>query len=104
MLEYLAGQELDGSTKQYLAEWRDAQVVSTKALYRDIIHGDGEVSWVKPKKDVVKISVDAAIFSHQSQYGLGLLARDDKGEVIQGRSEVYQGAVRPDYVEAIAVK
>lgn len=92
------------TTKQYLAECSKAQVNSTKALYRDINQGDVTISWVKPRKDEVKITVDAAIFTEYSKYGIGLLARDDKGEVLQGRSEVYDGAVRPEIAEAIAVK
>ncbi|XP_074355842.1 uncharacterized protein LOC141695501 [Apium graveolens] len=92
------------STKQYLAEWKMAQGSSTKALYRDVIPGDGASSWVKPKENTVKVSVDAVLFTELSKYGIGLLARDDSGQVIQGRSEVYDGSVRPEIAEAIAVK
>ncbi|XP_063943440.1 uncharacterized protein LOC108208212 [Daucus carota subsp. sativus] len=92
------------STKQYLAEWKNTQVMSTQALYQDVKHGDGAISWVRPKKDVVKITIDAALFAESSKYGIGLLARDDKGDVIQGRSEVFQGVVLQEFAEAIAVK
>lgn len=42
-------------------------------------YGDGAISWVKPKKDIVKITVDAAMFHENSKFGIGLLARDEKG-------------------------
>ncbi|KAL8133545.1 hypothetical protein AgCh_008855 [Apium graveolens] len=92
------------STKQYLAEWRKAQGNSTKALYRDVIHGDGTSSWVMLKKNSVKVTVDATFFFEASSYGIGLLARDDEGRVIQGRSEAFAGEVRPEYAEAVAIK
>lgn len=33
-----------------------------------------------------------------------MIARNKEGQVIQGRSEVYEGTVRPDLAEAMAVK
>lgn len=92
------------STKQYLAEWRKAQSSSTMALYRDVIQGDGASSWVRPKKNSVKVTVDAALFSESSKYGVGLLARDDEGQVVQGKSEVFHGEVRSEFAEAVAIK
>lgn len=92
------------STKRYLVEWKQAQVISTKTLYRDIVQDDGGDSWVKPNKNIVKITVDAAVFKDQAKYGVGMLVRDDEGEIIQGRSELFQGEVRSDYAEAMAVK
>lgn len=92
------------STKQYLADWLNAQNNSTKALFQDIVHGDGVVHWVKPQKDVVKISVDAATFSEFSSFGIGLLARDHEGGIIEGRSERFQGDKRPEWAEAVAIK
>lgn len=32
------------------------------------------------------------------------MAKDDKGQVIQGRAELFQGDVNPEYAEAVAVK
>ncbi|XP_074347512.1 uncharacterized protein LOC141686373 [Apium graveolens] len=92
------------STMRYLADWRKAQVYSTKTLYQDVIQGDKVDSWVKPKKDEVKVTVDAAVFKEQNRYGVGMLARDDEGVVVHGRSDSYEGVVRPEFAEAIAVK
>lgn len=88
--------------RQYLAEYSKAQDFSTQALYQFVEHGDGAQVWVRPKNGSVKVTVDAAIFTKSSSYGIGMLARNDKGEVIYGRSESYQGNVR--VAEAMAVK
>lgn len=53
---------------------------------------------MKPKKDEVKITVDAPMFNESSKYGI------DQGEVIQGRAELFHGDVNPKYTETIAVK
>ncbi|KAL8146995.1 hypothetical protein AgCh_004640 [Apium graveolens] len=73
------------SMRQYLAEYSRAQKFSTQALYQFIEHGDGAQVWFRPK-------------NWCSQ------ARNDKGEVIYGRSESYQGNVRAEFAEAMAVK
>ncbi|KAL8119150.1 hypothetical protein AgCh_016602 [Apium graveolens] len=70
----------------------------------DVIQGDGVDSWVKPKKDEVKVMVDVAIFKEQNRYGVGMLARDDERAVVQGRSDSYEGVVRPEFAEAMSVK
>ncbi|KAL8116087.1 hypothetical protein AgCh_022542 [Apium graveolens] len=79
------------STKRCLADWRKAQI-------------DGAISWVKSQTDIVKITVDATTFTESSKYGIGMLSRDDEWEVIQGRSSLFEGNVRPEFAEAIAVK
>lgn len=56
------------------------------------------------EKNLVKVTVDAALFSKASSYGIGLLTRDDEGQVIQGRVEAFVGEVRPEYAEAVAIK
>ncbi|XP_074337368.1 uncharacterized protein LOC141674558 [Apium graveolens] len=67
------------SAKQFLAEWRGAQ-------------------------NEVKISVDAALFADCLKFGIGLLARDAKGSVVQGWSEICHGHVRVEFAEAVIVK
>lgn len=90
--------------KQYLAEWKSAQLISTQALYRFVELGDGAKTWVRPSNDEVKITVDAAMFTENSTYGVGLLARDKDDDVLGGKSELYHGDVRPYFAKAIAVR
>lgn len=92
------------SMRQYLVEWSNTQKFSTQALYQFVEHGDGARVWVRPKIGAVKVTVDAATFAENSSYGIGVLARNDTGEVIYGRSELFRGNVRPDFAEAMAVK
>lgn len=73
-------------------------------MYQFTEHGDGAQVWVRPKNGVVKVTVDAATFTDSSSYGIGVLARDDKGKVIFGKSELYRGNVRPKFAQAMAVK
>lgn len=44
------------------------------------------------------------LFTEQNRYGVGMLARDDAGVVVQGRSDSFEGIVRLEIAEAIAVK
>lgn len=52
----------------------------------------------------VKITVDAATFTKGTSYSVGMLARNGEGEVILGTSKLFQGNVRPDFAEALAIK
>ena len=90
--------------KQYLAEWKHAQPFSSQALYQVVELGDGADKWVKPLNDEVKITVDAAMFAEEAAYGVGMLARNSSGEVLEGKSKLFQGNIRPNIAEAIAVK
>ncbi|KAL8116352.1 hypothetical protein AgCh_022741 [Apium graveolens] len=92
------------SMRQYLAEYSKAQDFSTQALYQFVEHGDGAQVWVRPKIGAVKVTVDAEIFAESFSYGIGMLARNDMGEVIWGRSESYPGNVCADFAEAMVVK
>lgn len=78
--------------------------ISTKALFKTTVEGDGAEVWVKPQKDVIKITVDAATFEEFSAFGVGMLARDHTREVVLGKSVVCSRKVSPDYAEAMAIE
>lgn len=40
--------EMIASAKYYLVQWRNAQCWSTKALFQNLIVGDGADKWMKP--------------------------------------------------------
>ena len=69
--------------KQYLAEWKHAQPFSSQAQYQVVELGDEANKWVKPLNDEVKITVDAAMFAEEAAYGVGMLARNSSGEVLE---------------------
>lgn len=66
---------------QYLVQWRNAQVLCSSALSQISVIGDGAATWVKPQENIIKVTVDAAIF--EGQFGFGIVARDYVGEIVQ---------------------
>ncbi|KAL8098456.1 hypothetical protein AgCh_031276 [Apium graveolens] len=74
------------SGKRYLEQWQKSQRRSSQALVHSKFVGDGAESWVKPQSDNIKVTVDAAIFREQATFGMGMIARDSNGELIQAKS------------------
>lgn len=68
------------------------------------MEGDGNEFWVAPEVDYMKISVDATVVSEYNASGIGLVARDSKGELIQARTKCNFGLVSANLAEAMAVK
>lgn len=50
------------AAKQYLTHWKVAQSRCSMALLRPQVEGDGACVWAKPLPNIVKVSVDAAVF------------------------------------------
>lgn len=69
-----------------------------------MFEGDGASSWVKLQTDTVKVTVDATIFKDREEFGLGLVARDSNGGLIQAKSVLHQSSVVPELAEVMAVK
>ncbi|XP_074363934.1 uncharacterized protein LOC141704624 [Apium graveolens] len=78
------------SALQYLMQWKNAQSRDYKAVSQSIREGDGAVFWVKPQGETIK--------------GVGIVARDSAGELVQAKSRLYQGNVAPELAEIIAIK
>ena len=58
-------------------------------------HAAGEVKWVQPLVNRVKINCDAAMDSVKKVIGLGIIARDEKGNFLVGKSIQQQMEVEP---------
>lgn len=69
-----------------------------------MMEGDGASSWVKPQSYIVKVTVDAATFKDREEFGLGLVARDSNGGLIQAKAVLHHGTVVPELAEVMAVK
>ena len=54
--------------------------------------------------DNIKVTVDAATFTDQLAFGMGMIARDYRGELIQDRSLLQHEVVSPELAEAMAMK
>ena len=72
------------SAKQYLLRWKFAQVNCSSAPSRFEIQRDGAITRVRHQGNSIKVTVDAALFTDQDEYGLGLVARDADGKVVVG--------------------
>lgn len=90
--------------KQYLGQWKEAQSRSSEALTQSFYAGDGASSWVKPQVGTIKATVDAALFEEQPAYGIGLVARDAEGELVQATALYCEGVTSPVLAEALAIK
>ncbi|KAL8157546.1 hypothetical protein AgCh_002304 [Apium graveolens] len=90
--------------KQYLLQWNIAQKNKSHSHYPYLMEGDGNEVWVAPKISFMKISVDAAIFSEYNASGLGVIARDNRGELTQAITKCNFGLISAIMAEAIAVK
>lgn len=74
------------TTKQHLVQWQNAQGRSTEVLVQSNFEGDGAITWVRPQLDYIKVTVDAAIFKEQLAYGMGMVARNHEGKLVQAKS------------------
>ena len=52
----------------------------------------------------IKVSVDAATFNEENSYGIGMVARDDRGQMIQAQTVCQAGLIAPEHAESMAIK
>lgn len=69
--------------KRYLLQWNQAQKQKPQSQYPYFVEGDGKEIWVAPQTDYMKISVDAAVFVESHASGMGLIARDNTGLLME---------------------
>uniref|UniRef100_A0A803QS69 Reverse transcriptase domain-containing protein n=1 Tax=Cannabis sativa TaxID=3483 RepID=A0A803QS69_CANSA len=60
--------------------------------------------WTPPTFPKYKVNVDGALFPNEKSYGIGLVARDSFGLVIQAKTLKKAGDLQPHEVEAIGIK
>uniref|UniRef100_A0A803NUP7 RNase H type-1 domain-containing protein n=1 Tax=Cannabis sativa TaxID=3483 RepID=A0A803NUP7_CANSA len=60
-------------------------------------------SWVSPRQNRVKVNVDTTLFEMSHNFGFGLVARDSNGILLQGRTVLALGQVKPALAEAMEV-
>ncbi|KAM6542887.1 hypothetical protein CsatB_007334 [Cannabis sativa] len=72
----------------------------------DVNGSDVEVleRWTAPQFPMIKVNVDGAIFSNERRFGIGLIARTAAGVVLQAKSLLKEGVLKPHMVEAIGIK
>uniref|UniRef100_A0A803NYV7 Uncharacterized protein n=1 Tax=Cannabis sativa TaxID=3483 RepID=A0A803NYV7_CANSA len=61
-------------------------------------------NWTAPDAGFLKVNVDGAVFSASGSFGVGGLARDSNGQLIEAFCMHKAGCFQPSLVEAIGVK
>lgn len=102
--KYTMVKRVVAAAKQYFTQWKIAQCRSTTALLQPQIEGDGVSVWVKPLPNIVKFSVDAAVFEDRGGVGFRMIARDSDGLLVEAKALLYPHLVIPFLAEAMAIK
>lgn len=89
---------------KFLSQWKEAHNRNFKVPIQPMLTGDGAMYWARPRQDVVKITMDATIFTEQGASGIGIIARDHAGSMLGARTPCFAELMNPSMVEAIAVK
>ncbi|XP_060965763.1 uncharacterized protein LOC133034618 [Cannabis sativa] len=96
--------DIVGFAKHYLNQWNNAQNSVLGTSYSDDQIYDGAEHWSPPLANSIKVNVDAALFDDGRSFGSGMVARDDRGWLIEGRTILAMNMVEPLLAEAISVK
>ena len=60
--------------------------------------------WTPPVQNQIKVNVDGAIFASEGRYGIGCVARDYNGQVLNAFYKDFVGCVQPEITEVIGIK
>ncbi|KAM6596503.1 hypothetical protein CsatA_007027 [Cannabis sativa] len=90
--------------KGYLDQWRNAQNSGLESSGSSLQTGDGAECWTVPPVNRIKVNVDASIFEESRSFGIGMVARDDKGLLLEGGSLLKRGVIQPFVAEALGFK
>ncbi|XP_060970040.1 uncharacterized protein LOC133037193 [Cannabis sativa] len=92
------------SAKTFLNQWKNAQDSVIETTFSGSLAEDAAVCWVPPYDNSVKINVDAAMFNENRQFGVGLVARDTQGLLIEGCTKLFQGQASAATAEAMGIR
>ncbi|KAL8122007.1 hypothetical protein AgCh_018659 [Apium graveolens] len=92
------------AARKYLNQWNVTQNRTFLYPLQPHVEGDGATVWFKPKHNLVKVSVDAAVFEDRGEVSFGFVARNSDGELIEARAMVHPHLVAPVVAEAMAFK
>ncbi|XP_062080402.1 uncharacterized protein LOC133785162 [Humulus lupulus] len=93
-----------GSAKGFLDHWRNAQKSDFDSSSSTLERGDGAEQWTVPRLHSVKVNVDATIFQEHQKFGVGFVARDDKGMLLEGGTRLYHGSIDPILTEVMGMR
>uniref|UniRef100_A0A803QK33 Reverse transcriptase zinc-binding domain-containing protein n=1 Tax=Cannabis sativa TaxID=3483 RepID=A0A803QK33_CANSA len=85
----------------YVGQFGGPVMTSLETTLSGLTKDDGAEKWRLPPSNSIKISVDGAIFADLNRFGLGLVVRDDKRFLIEGKTKLYQENVAAEVAEAM---
>ncbi|XP_060974717.1 uncharacterized protein LOC115696753 [Cannabis sativa] len=77
---------------------RSASILTDTSQGMEIEH------WTKPVIDTIKVNVDGAIFANLNSYGVGFIARNSDGRILEAGSKLSFGNVSPEIAEICGIK
>lgn len=92
------------SARAYFDYWKTAQHKIEMDLFGSLSESHKLVQSIKAGQGRIKITVDAALFDFVGCFGIGWIARNEDGELIEGAKEVFKGVESPLIAEVIWLK
>ena len=87
-----------------MENWLQVQGVQSNPVAALLEPQDGMSVWHKPAAPVIKVNVDAAIFSELGAFSVAGIARDSSGALLEAFSRCKIGQLSPELVEVFGVK
>lgn len=87
-----------------LANWSKLQGNQPHTIAACLEDKDGASVWLKRAVSMIKINVDAAIFSAFGTFSVAGIAKDSDGVLIEAFSKCQIGQLAPELAEAIGIK
>lgn len=88
----------------HLTQWRDAQKLGEVMSPGPVLSTGSTERWSKPAHGCVKINCDATLFRSSSQLGVGLIAKDDEGELIFAASLCLGGKPEIHHAKTVGIR
>ncbi|XP_060959233.1 uncharacterized protein LOC115724998 [Cannabis sativa] len=92
-------EEVVSTASLNFVSWSDAQKKFSTSP-NDLGHERYGEHWTKPELSYIKVNVDGVIFSEESRFGFGMVARDSTGVVLEAVQTCRSGSWGPLMVEA----
>ncbi|KAM6547829.1 hypothetical protein CsatB_019505 [Cannabis sativa] len=96
--------EVVSHARSVLDQWCYAQSNRFEPLMVSKNNHHKEEHWSQPEANKIKVNVEGAIFQSTGSYGVGIVARDSNGQLIEASTILRVGNVQSTTVEAFGIK
>ncbi|XP_060962217.1 uncharacterized protein LOC115711062 [Cannabis sativa] len=96
--------EVVSHARSVLDQWSYAQSNRFEPLLVPENQHHKEEHWSKPEANKIKVNVDGAIFQSIGSYGVGIVARNSNGHLIEATTTLRLGNVQSTTIEAFGIK